>query len=291
MSSKVYFFSNNSYLRYDRVDDQVDEDFPKPITGNWPGFDTTDFAAWVDAAVNWGNGKVFFFRGNQYLRYDIAADRVDSGYPLPILGNWKGLNEAGFIGSIKGVVDLLDLTHEIWLDGVEILRSTVNGPVFRSFPWRGVLHTTEGSSLDGAIQSFRSTNFWPHFTIEPNTLRVVQHLPLTIGARALSDSATVENAAHAIQIEIVGFASETPNWAPEQLAFIRDVIRQIMSQVPIPKQSGLSFLDQTGVNTHPGNRLSVKDWQVFSGWCGHQHVPGEGHWDPGAIDITTLLGL
>lgn len=49
-------------------------------------------------------------------------------------------------------------------------------------PWRGVLHTTEGPTLASAISEFQSTNFWPHFTIDPAGA-IDQHLPLTIGAR------------------------------------------------------------------------------------------------------------
>ena len=43
---------------------------------------------------DWGNGRVYFFKANQYLRYDIAADTVDQDYPRPIAGNWPGLIEA-----------------------------------------------------------------------------------------------------------------------------------------------------------------------------------------------------
>jgi hypothetical protein len=46
----------------------------------------------IDAGVVWPNGKAYFFRGSQYLRYDIAADHVDSGYPLDIAGHWPGLS-------------------------------------------------------------------------------------------------------------------------------------------------------------------------------------------------------
>jgi hypothetical protein len=95
--------------------------------------------------------------------------------------------------------------------------------------------------------------------------------------------------ARCVQIEIVGFAAQTPTWAPEKLAFIRDVVRGIEDLVPIPHRPIAASLDASGVGATPANRMSVREWNRFSGWCGHQHVPSETHWDPGAIDIAAIL--
>jgi hypothetical protein len=46
--------------------------------------------AHVDAAVLWDNGKAYFFRGSEYLRYDVAADQVDQD-ARPIADGWAGV--------------------------------------------------------------------------------------------------------------------------------------------------------------------------------------------------------
>jgi D-alanyl-D-alanine carboxypeptidase/Hemopexin len=35
-------------------------------------------------------GKIYFFYGDRYARYDCTADCVEAGYPKPIAGNWNG---------------------------------------------------------------------------------------------------------------------------------------------------------------------------------------------------------
>ncbi|HWS88934.1 MAG TPA: hemopexin repeat-containing protein [Pyrinomonadaceae bacterium] len=89
-TGKAYFFKGSQYQRYDLAADKVDTGYPKPISGNWPGFPAT-FASGVNAYAIWTNGKAYFFKGTQYIRYDVAADKVDSGYPKPISGNWPGV--------------------------------------------------------------------------------------------------------------------------------------------------------------------------------------------------------
>lgn len=49
-----------------------------------------NFAAAIDNVVVWNNGKAYFFKGSEYIRYDIATDKTDEG-PVPIIRNWHGL--------------------------------------------------------------------------------------------------------------------------------------------------------------------------------------------------------
>lgn len=46
----------------------------------------------IDAAVVWPNGKAYFFQEDQYVRYDVGADRADAGYPLKTSDHWPGLS-------------------------------------------------------------------------------------------------------------------------------------------------------------------------------------------------------
>ena len=89
---KIYFFYGDEYVRYDVTKDAVDPDYlpPNPafkIGGHW----NMPWTDQIDAAVNWGNGKAYFFRGPEYLRYDITLDSMDDGYPKPIDGNWTNI--------------------------------------------------------------------------------------------------------------------------------------------------------------------------------------------------------
>jgi peptidyl-Lys metalloendopeptidase len=77
-----------------------------PMTPAWrdlpPGF-----GGGYDTALNGSGpfgGKVYFFRGNDYARYDWAADRADPGYPKNIAQNWHNL-PAGFTGGFDAAVN------------------------------------------------------------------------------------------------------------------------------------------------------------------------------------------
>lgn len=83
-AGKVYFFKGDEYIRYDWDKDAVDQGYPKKLSAwNLTGV----FSTGIDAAVNGKGayrGKAYFFKGNQYVRYDWKTDKVDNGYPQPI---------------------------------------------------------------------------------------------------------------------------------------------------------------------------------------------------------------
>ncbi len=90
-SNKIIFFKGAEYLQFDWNSNQVDAGYPKAIAGNWPGLEHLSGGAMnLDAAVDWGTGKFYLFKGNQYIRFDKSNWSADAGYPLRIsTQTWK----------------------------------------------------------------------------------------------------------------------------------------------------------------------------------------------------------
>lgn len=63
------------------------------ITDNWPGL-PKGFEGGFDAVLNGGGpftGACYLFKGDSYVKYDLATDKAVAGYPKKIAGNWPGL--------------------------------------------------------------------------------------------------------------------------------------------------------------------------------------------------------
>lgn len=182
----------------------------------------------------------------------------------------------------------------IWLDGFERVDGNDSGP-FADAPFRLVLHTTEGGSVDGAIGAFRTNNSWPHFTVDVVKRRKVQHLRLDRGGRALMNlpGGVETNRERAVQIELVGYAAHTQDWTDADLEWLAlDVFEPIMAATGIGTDHPVFVgADQSPASAHAKQRMSFEQWQTFAGICGHQHVPENDHWDPGRFPIDRALSF
>ena len=52
-----------------------------------------------------------------------------------------------------------------------------------------------------------------------------------------------------------------------------------------PEKQALRFT----ASVAPGFRMGNQEWDQFGGVCGHQHVPENTHWDPGALDWAAVV--
>lgn len=92
-TGKLFFFKGSEYIRYDIAADSADTTpaYPRPIIPLWPGL----WDAGVDSAAETGTGKLLFFKGSDYVQYDIARDEADPNFPQPIASRWPSLGDAG----------------------------------------------------------------------------------------------------------------------------------------------------------------------------------------------------
>lgn len=165
-NSKLYFFKGNQYVRFSSVNDGVDAGYPRPIAGNWPGL-PANFNSGIDAAL-WreDNDKVYFFKGNQYVRFSNVSDGIDSDYPRPISGNWPGLS-ADFNSGVDAALMRLDNNKLYFFRGSRYARfSNVSEgidagyPLFINRAWMTFpkLPVISGSGRSSIQAAARSTN-------------------------------------------------------------------------------------------------------------------------------------
>ena len=121
-AGKAYFFvSDGTYLRYDTKADRVDGGYPKPVdNGTWPGLG--NYGSSIAAALNWKDGKIqFFLTDGRYIRYDVAADRADPGYPQPVNDDtWPGL--AAYRRDLAAMINFGDAKAFMFLKNGQVIR-------------------------------------------------------------------------------------------------------------------------------------------------------------------------
>jgi hypothetical protein len=159
-SSRADFFKGNQYTRYNIDTEKAEPNYPSSISCCWPGL----WSDSIDAAVNWGNGKVYLFKGTQYVRYDIKEDRVDSGYPRRISGNWPGLWSNGIDAAINwgnGKVYLFKGTQYVRYD-IKTDRVESGYPRRISGNWPGLWSNGIDAAINwgnGKVYLFKGTQY------------------------------------------------------------------------------------------------------------------------------------
>ena len=160
-------------------------------------------------------------------------------------------------------------------------------PVDLAAPRTGVLHTTEGPTVEGALAIFRQ-HYAPHFLVGLDAHRQVRVLQLvqvgTIGAALVT-----HNWLAIVQVEIIGFSKETL-WRPddgtaEALASLMAVCKREYG-IPLAHPWADGDFGRAGDNPH---RHAGK-FGVAAGWYAHGDCPSpDTHWDVGALEWSSLL--
>lgn len=187
----------------------------------------------------------------------------------------------------------MPIIHNGWIDNVNRVLGNNGGNYVRPVN-KWLWHTTEGSSIAGAIGAYRANNTWPHLTWNPRTGELVQHLPLSMAARALRNNpGGVETNRHGvIQVEVVAFAREPFTGLPQSTIAIPSlpglaVLRAAWRELGIPE-----VFPAGPPPAYPPKGVvvrSVDTWVNQAGHFGHCHVPENNHGDPGAIDVSVIF--
>lgn len=160
-----------------------------------------------------------------------------------------------------------------------------------SHPARVVWHTTESGAGDAAFSSvgkyLSSIGAEPHILYDPTTDRIAQYGPLGESARALKNDGTTRTnrtGKACIQIEVLARAATpfTGYWKPGKN------FKALMAAIRswgIPDTFPMGAPAKTAAVTKRDRSVWLND----GGHYGHCNVPGNDHWDPGAISTAKLF--
>lgn len=186
---------------------------------------------------------------------------------------------------------------DLWLKGYEHQPVNAGLNVTAGRP-KAVLHTTETGpgSLDALVRHWRANPGagLPHFVADGD--RWVQLLPLDVAAYTARNDPSgfdINRSGPAIQVEIVGYADRLDGRDEERIA--RWLADLVLAGLPInvaqhPRFYGAGEGITLAVQSSPVREL-LGPWDAFNGWCGHQHLQENDHWDPGHIDADRIERL
>lgn len=184
---------------------------------------------------------------------------------------------------------------------MEWLPAAIREPHPRPFPWvetanpKGCLHTTETSGR----ANYRGWTVMPHAEVLPipgKGVEVKQFLPFSQASFALRhERPQPTNGDFIFQFELVGTCDpHGPGyfWPNADVAVLADLWHKVI------KPLDLAFLIPFKApvwDAYPGetnrHRMTDAQFDTYSGWLGHQHVPQNDHGDPGAFPWVRLAAI
>ena len=98
-AGKVYFFSGESYTRFDFAKGKCDEGYPRSIKDVWKiPFSTID-AAWSHPSIK---NKYYMTNGSDYIRLTVDVNGFDGGFPQKLSRYWHGVDFHYIDAAIQG---------------------------------------------------------------------------------------------------------------------------------------------------------------------------------------------
>lgn len=158
-----------------------------------------------------------------------------------------------------------------------------------------IWHTTESEwdSVDAMWRVLRDKDAAPHIVIggRDGTIHpvAIQCISFDRAARALEHPAgsPETNRASCIQVEICGRAAESRGWSEHVYKALANLTVLIEHRVEIARKAGHVFGGEG-----QAKRLSPAGFVAArSQHLGHEHVPNNSHYDPGAFDIGRMFAL
>lgn len=183
---------------------------------------------------------------------------------------------------------------EIWLDpktveihdvGKRLARTDAGEP-------KGCLHTTETSGLP----SYKGWTVEPHGDVMPfpnKGVRVREFLPLNYSSFSLRHTRAQDtNRDNVVQWELVGTClSDGPGyyWPDADDAVLLSLYDKVIAPCSAKMKIPLAALPFKKPDT--ARRLTDSQFDLYSGWLGHEHVPQNTHVDPGAFPWDRMIHL
>lgn len=160
-------------------------------------------------------------------------------------------------------------------------------------PDKVVWHTTETRGWPG----YGGGASAPHLTYDASDHQWRQHFRADRSARALRNPAggVETNTDDCLQVEIIAYSDEALGRAwgglpvseldDRALRELGDFARWANDEWGVP----LTLADDWRPVAAGSLRFSYSEWRSFTGHCGHIHVPENTHWDPGRLDVWTII--